>query len=110
MDLYLIKKTFKGSQDGRFTETFEKGTEHHLSEHLLSCIDPESVELIDADSDSDEPMTEELAIALARELLAGDKQPADELKPLVAALGGEYSNKEKAIEFLTEKVAEASAE
>ena len=32
-----ILQTFKGSQDGRFTETFEAGTTADLSEYLMSC-------------------------------------------------------------------------
>jgi len=32
-----ILQTFKGSQDGRFTETFEAGTVADLSEYLMSC-------------------------------------------------------------------------
>ena len=32
-----ILQTFKGSQDGRFTETFEVGTTADLSEYLMSC-------------------------------------------------------------------------
>lgn len=37
--LCKIKKTFKGSQDGRFTETFTAGTEADLSDYLMSCAD-----------------------------------------------------------------------
>jgi hypothetical protein len=32
--LYEVLKTFKGSQDGRFAETFEEGTQVRLSEYL----------------------------------------------------------------------------
>ena len=32
-----ILQTFKGSQDGRFTETFEAGTTADLSEYLMAC-------------------------------------------------------------------------
>lgn len=32
-----ILQTFKGSQDGRFTETFEAGAIADLSEYLMSC-------------------------------------------------------------------------
>lgn len=40
---YRILKTFKGSQDGRFTEEFEEGTEADLSDYLVSCIPAEWV-------------------------------------------------------------------
>lgn len=32
-----ILETFKGSQDGRFTETFEAGTTAEISEYLIAC-------------------------------------------------------------------------
>jgi hypothetical protein len=38
MQRYKILKSFKGSQDGRFTEEFQAGTEAELSEYLVSCV------------------------------------------------------------------------
>lgn len=38
--LYDIIKTFKGSQDGRITETFEEGTRADLSDYLAAAVDP----------------------------------------------------------------------
>lgn len=35
---YEILKSFKGSQDGRFTESFEAGTVAELSDYLVGCI------------------------------------------------------------------------
>lgn len=32
-----ILETFKGSQDGRFTETFEAGTTVEISDYLMAC-------------------------------------------------------------------------
>ena len=32
-----ILETFKGSQDGRFTQTFEAGTTVEVSEYLIAC-------------------------------------------------------------------------
>lgn len=37
---YEILKTFKGSQDGRFSQEFQAGTVAELSEYLVGCIDP----------------------------------------------------------------------
>lgn len=34
-----ILKTFKGSQDGRITETFEAGTVADLSDYLVAAIE-----------------------------------------------------------------------
>jgi hypothetical protein len=39
MTLYNILKSFKGSQDGRFCEDFEAGTQRELSDYLYDCID-----------------------------------------------------------------------
>lgn len=41
---YKILKTFPGSQDGRFTETFEAGTEAELSDYLAGCAPKDSIE------------------------------------------------------------------
>lgn len=38
--LYNILKDFKGSQDGRFCESFKAGTQAELSEYLVSCVEP----------------------------------------------------------------------
>lgn len=40
---YDIIKTFKGSQDGRFTETFESGTQADLSDWLAAAVDPSCI-------------------------------------------------------------------
>ena len=47
---YDILKSFPGSQDGRFTEQFEAGTQAELSDYLAACaptgsIRPVSVEI-----------------------------------------------------------------
>jgi len=41
--LYDIIKTFKGSQDGRITETFEAGTQADLSDYLAAAVDPSCI-------------------------------------------------------------------
>jgi len=38
---YDILKDFKGSQDGRITESFTAGTQAELSDYLASCISPD---------------------------------------------------------------------
>ena len=111
MELYKILKTFPGSQDGVKTETFEEGSECELSDYLVSCVDPEFIELIESDeeeSDGD-ALTEEQALEADRELVDADKQPAKEVKALVIALGGEYSDKPTGLAFLEEKIAAADA-
>jgi len=40
---YQILKTFSGSQDGRFTETFTAGTEAEISNYLASCAPKDSI-------------------------------------------------------------------
>lgn len=40
---YEILKDFKGSQDGRFTETFEAGTVAELSDYLAGCAPTGSI-------------------------------------------------------------------
>jgi len=45
-----ILQTFKGSQDGRFTETFEAGTTADLSEYLMSCAPKGSFKRVAADA------------------------------------------------------------
>lgn len=37
--IYRIVKSFKGSQDGRFCDSFEAGTEADLSDYLVSAVD-----------------------------------------------------------------------
>lgn len=49
MALCKILKTFKGSQDGRYAETFEAGTEAELSEYLMNCAPKGSFELVKAE-------------------------------------------------------------
>ncbi len=39
--LYDILKTFPGSQDGRFTERFEAGTQRELSDYLAAIVVPQ---------------------------------------------------------------------
>lgn len=48
MQSYRILKTFKGSQDGRFTEEFQAGTEAELSEYLVSCVPGDWIEAVTA--------------------------------------------------------------
>jgi len=45
-----ILQTFKGSQDGRFTETFEAGTTADLSEYLMACAPRGSFKRVTADT------------------------------------------------------------
>lgn len=45
---YKILKTFPGSQDGRFTETFEAGTEAELSDYLAACAPKDSIQPVSA--------------------------------------------------------------
>lgn len=44
----LILESFKGSQDGRFAESFEKGTVANLSDYLMACAPKGSFQRIDA--------------------------------------------------------------
>jgi len=46
MAKYRILQTFNGSQDGRFTNAFEAGTEAELSDYLVSCVPAEWVEAV----------------------------------------------------------------
>lgn len=48
MKLYEIVKSFKGSQDGRFTESFEAGTIADLSDYLVGCIPADWVRQVGA--------------------------------------------------------------
>lgn len=38
---HKILKTFRGSQDGRYTETFTKGEERYLTDYLAGIVVPE---------------------------------------------------------------------
>ncbi len=40
MATYRILKSFRGSQDGTRTESFEAGEDRELSDYLVSCVDP----------------------------------------------------------------------
>lgn len=51
MALCKIIKTFKGSQDGRHSETFEAGTEVELSEYLMACAPKGHVALVEPPAD-----------------------------------------------------------
>lgn len=44
MALHKILKTFKGSQTGAITETFEKGEEREISDYLAACVVPGTIE------------------------------------------------------------------
>lgn len=44
----LILQTFKGSQDGRFTNEFKEGEVADLSEYLMACAPKGSFQRIDA--------------------------------------------------------------
>lgn len=48
MQRYKILKSFKGSQDGRFTEEFQEGTVAELSEYLVSCVPGDWIEAVTA--------------------------------------------------------------
>jgi len=54
---YKILKTFNGSQDGRFTETFEAGTEAEISDYLAQCAPKGSIEPI-----KEQPVIENKAV------------------------------------------------
>lgn len=47
MKRYRILKEFKGSQDGRFTQTFKVDDEVELSDYLVSCVPPGSIEPVE---------------------------------------------------------------
>ena len=47
MTLYFILKDFKGSQDGRFTESFTAGTQAELSAYLVGCLPADSIRCAD---------------------------------------------------------------
>lgn len=66
---YKILKTFKGSQDGRFSETFEQGAEYELSDYLISCIPADWVKKFEIETLEDKgPALEQQAITHKRKL------------------------------------------
>jgi hypothetical protein len=55
--LYDILKDFKGSQDGRFAESFEAGTQAELSDYLIACLPPGVARPAGEDDEGDETET-----------------------------------------------------
>jgi hypothetical protein len=53
MARYHILKDFKGSQDGRFTEAFQAGTEADLSDYLVSCLPADSIRAVEESPPAD---------------------------------------------------------
>jgi hypothetical protein len=44
--IYRILKSFKGSQDGRFCDSFEAGTDADLSDYLVDAVDKSWIALV----------------------------------------------------------------
>ena len=82
-----ILETFKGSQDGRYTQTFEAGTTVEVSEYLISCAPKGALRCVSEDQIS---LAEDLANdAVERSRIKAKKREEDGNSPYLTGTGVE---------------------